>query len=264
MGEYARFQGENIKIGTCEDMYYLRFQDRARVDPEMASLDPASLTVLQALRFRFPWPDEDHVQPGGREYHANGYARAIAVPGYQGAPDGADHCTVQFVAQAGYLVSLPCPESSGYNVAGLAELRVHRNGFAGAVLLVAHKYVDGVGLVPILKCGGCGSMWREEDPAEIEAMAVAFRSEGDRRERAGQHNGTGAADRVWWDAVADRLLVGIAEWAVAHGWDGVDNNFLHSGDDFTGWTPPSHAAADIAQDARAHHWSPQHEEDDDA
>ena len=208
MGEYAKYSGDEIKIGTCEDMYYLRFQDRRKVEPLPHSLDPPEPETVQSLRFRFPWPDEDHILPGGSEYHDNGYHRAVAVPGFESSTPGVEHGKVQFKAQAGYLVSLPCPESPKLT-AQFPDLHIHRNGFSGAVQLVAQKYVHGVGLVPILRCGGCGSMWREEDPAEVERMAVAFRSEGDRRERMGEHNGTGAADRVWWDAVADRLLTGI-------------------------------------------------------
>ena len=29
MGEYAKYAGERVKIGTCEDMYYLR-DDQAK------------------------------------------------------------------------------------------------------------------------------------------------------------------------------------------------------------------------------------------
>jgi len=203
VGEYTR---NGDKMGTCEDMYYLRFQDRGRVTPESGSLDPANPKIVPVLRWRFPWPDEDHIQPCGGEYHDNGYSRAIAVPGYNSTSEDVEHGTVQFSAQAGYLVSLPCPESPTYN-----GPHIHRNGFRGSVLLRAQKYVEGVGLVPVLECGGCARMWRCEDVEDIERMAVAFRSEGDRRERRGAHNGTGEADRVWWDAVADRLLAGIAQ-----------------------------------------------------
>ena len=64
-------------------------------------------------------------------------------------------------------------------------------------------------LVPVCRCGGCGAAWRLEDPHEIEALAVAFRSEGDRRERDGRLNGGGGEHaRKWWDQVADRILAG--------------------------------------------------------
>lgn len=42
MGEYAVriSDGERIKIGTCEDMLYLRFEDRHKVSAENGSVNP--------------------------------------------------------------------------------------------------------------------------------------------------------------------------------------------------------------------------------
>ncbi len=194
MGEYARYKGHDIKIGTCEDMYYLRYDQRHKVRATCGNVNPVADAA--ELRFRFPWPDEDHIEPGAFE----DYHRSICVPGFE-APD-VEHTSVQFVAQAGYNVCLPCPESSAYtalpNHGGLQHesgLRVHRNGFSGSVHLVAQKYRPSLDrLVPILKCGGCGSMWREEDPARIEELAMRLRSEGDRR------------DSSFWHCIADRVL----------------------------------------------------------
>ena len=117
---------------------------------------------------------------------------------------------MQFVAQAGYNVCLPCPESPAYsqpqqygalNLLASPDIRVHRNGFSGSVHLVAQRFIDGIGLVPILRCGGCGSMWREVDSARIEALAVAFRSMADADK--------GDAQAKFYHAIADRILAGI-------------------------------------------------------
>ena len=62
MGEYAKFQGQSIKIGTCENMYYLRADQAAMVQPESGNVDP--IRDRESLRFRFPFPDEDNVLPG--------------------------------------------------------------------------------------------------------------------------------------------------------------------------------------------------------
>jgi hypothetical protein len=206
MGEYAA-QG---KMGTCEDFYYLRFDQRHRVTPDGNSADP--VRYVDKIRFRFPWPDEDHIPPCGEEFSKNGYQRAIAAHGFQSGPD-VEHGSVQFVAHAGYVTSLPCPESGRYTgPSGVGARRltgspddspinVHRNGFPGAVQLVAQKYRPGIGLVPVLRCGGCGEMWRLEDRGEIEALAVAFRFEGDRRAK------DGGAD--FFHAIADRILAGL-------------------------------------------------------
>jgi len=165
MGEYARRKrdGANIKIGTCENMYYLRADQRHLVQGTQGNVDPNSKDAL-SIRFRFPWPDEDRTLPGEFE----NYDRAVTVYGASASQD-VEHYSVQFVARAGYLVSLPCPE--GPNTHGLT---IHRNGFAGAVQLSQQKLLADGRLVPVCRCGGCGTAWRMEDPAEIEALAVRF------------------------------------------------------------------------------------------
>lgn len=188
MGEYAtrRRDGAHVKIGTCEDMYYLRFHQIHDVAKESGSLDPAA--VADRLRFRFPWPDEDRMEAG--EVGEWGYHRAVAVDVAGG--EGADHRTVQFTAP-GYVTSLPCPEGPDAN-----PFTVHRNGFPGASLLVAHRYRPELGrLVPVFKCGGCGSMWRMEDPAEIDAAVVTIRSKADRERDE--------STKRFWHTIADRL-----------------------------------------------------------
>lgn len=203
MGEYASYRNEEIKIGTCENMYYLRYDQRFKVYALLGNVDP--VRDRKELRFRFPWPDEDQIEPGSEAFHDNGYHRGIVVHGFT-APE-IDHFTVQFHAKVGYLISLPCPESAEYieqpNHNGLAlkgvtrteSLRIHRNGFVGAVHLVAQRYIEGLGLAPILRCGGCGSMWREVERLRIEELVVCLRAEGD----------------TFWHQIADRVLAGLEE-----------------------------------------------------
>lgn len=106
MGEYAKWNGQEIKIGTCENMYYLRADQAHRVQRLEGNVDP--VRDAAALRFRFPWPDEDGKDPG--DDHGKGYERAVTLRGLS-VPDGVEHSIVQFVASAGYNVCLPCPES---------------------------------------------------------------------------------------------------------------------------------------------------------
>ena len=58
MGEYAlrKSDRQSIKIGTCDDMYYLRYEDQDKVVPESGS--------DFGTRWRIPFPDEDHILPG--------------------------------------------------------------------------------------------------------------------------------------------------------------------------------------------------------
>lgn len=63
MGEYAKRirDNEEIKIGTCENMYYIRYEDRHKVEAISHSLDPR---VIKNLRWRVPLFSEDGIEPG--------------------------------------------------------------------------------------------------------------------------------------------------------------------------------------------------------
>lgn len=58
MSEYAKRKsdGEEIKIGICEEMMFLRFEDKDKVIPVKGS--------GFGYRWRLPFPDEDNTLPG--------------------------------------------------------------------------------------------------------------------------------------------------------------------------------------------------------
>lgn len=191
MGEHAKFNGEQIKIGTCENMYYLRADQAHLVQPESHSLDP--ILARREIRFRFPFPNEDKIAPGDFKDHDRG----IAVPG-MAAPADVGHTTVQFrhETSAGcYLTSLPCPE--GPQAAG--GPKIHRNGFAGAVRVVQQKWIDGSKLATVCECTGCGARWRVESEADVKALVLAF-----------SNAATGADDSraEFYLTMADRIAAG--------------------------------------------------------
>jgi hypothetical protein len=162
MGEYAKLigTGESVKIGTCEDMLYLRYDQRHRIWPQHGNVDPTNRQQQEVIRFRFPWPDEDGTPPGSFD---DPFRRlAVHVP----APKGVEHGIVQFVAsREGYNVCLPCPEGPD---AASHGLRVNRNGFAGPAFLV-QQAIRGGRLVAICECV-CGR--RYNLPTIIDAESV--------------------------------------------------------------------------------------------
>jgi hypothetical protein len=140
MGEYAirKSDGAHIKIGTCEDMYYLRYEDRDKVRPLPNNVDPVK--YASELRFRLPFPDEDHVKPGDYEDFNRG-------------------------------VRLCCKTSTGYNVPcyhgqklpDLGNARAFWNGKGHSFELTQVRPVDVNGvvkLIPIVHCRHCGKAWR--------------------------------------------------------------------------------------------------------
>ena len=211
MGEYARdiMTGEEVKIGTCENMYYLRFDQRAQVAEVPNSLDPNDPEVVYALRWRFPWPDEDATARPGYDNERHEYDRGQPIPGAK-HPAGVEHGSVQFKAHPGYLVSLPCPE--GPDAAWLRlhkgenplPVAIHRNGVGGAVELCQQKLLRDGRIVPILRCVGCGTRYRLEDAAEIEALVVGIRSQVDAWTA---YDPTDARIR-YWSTIADRIAEG--------------------------------------------------------
>ena len=185
MGEYATYKSQSIKIGTCEDLYYLRYDQRHLVDHERGNVD---VTKPDGLRFRFPFPEEDGTEPGA----FSDYSKSLVVSGAT-APDYADHQQVQFIARAGYNCTMPCPEGSGPH-----PVPTHKNGFPGAVAIVQQR-VMGAQLWTVCQCKGCGTKWRcDEDAAQ--ALAITLRNNADRQ--------TSPRQAQYLHTVADRIHAG--------------------------------------------------------
>lgn len=62
MGEYLRRHKEQVKLGTCESLYYTRYAEFSKnlwkFDND-GSATPQSYLQPNVFRFRFPFPDED-------------------------------------------------------------------------------------------------------------------------------------------------------------------------------------------------------------
>lgn len=87
MGEHAKYDGETIKIGTCENLYGVRAEQRHWLTE--SSIDFEDPEVLREVRFRFPFPDEDEVPPG-HEFWERGFDRGVVLHDCS-APEGVSH-----------------------------------------------------------------------------------------------------------------------------------------------------------------------------
>jgi hypothetical protein len=202
MGEYATYAGERIKIGTCEDMLYLRAD---QVDL-LTSSDIGN--QWDQVRFRFPFPDEDRISPGDFD----DCDRSIPAYGVE-PPAELDHHSIQFKANypdRGILLSLPCPFSDDGQA---SSVRYQFNGFAGAVRIVQQRIWEGR-LVLVAECGACGARYRYPTFEDAEPVVVACRSMADglQREaelRANREGKPYTDGRVaWWHTIADRITAG--------------------------------------------------------
>src|SRR5262245_32043164 len=155
MGEYAIFKktGQRIKIGTCEDMYYLRHDQRHLVAAEGGSVDVNGPEAGE-IRFRFPFPQEDRMEPGTFEPFYG-----LGVWGIE-VPEEIDHHWLQFTRNypnsGGILLSTPCPESKEGKASGL---RFSYNGYSGKVQIVQQRII-GDELWTVCECGSCGAKYR--------------------------------------------------------------------------------------------------------
>jgi hypothetical protein len=209
MGEYAidRATGEEVKIGTCESMYYLRADmvDQVRALP--GNVDPVADRFK--LRFRFPLPGEDGFT----------VAQLMGVPDYQkGHGVGGytvpknEHYTVQFKAEGGYLLSLPCPEGDAVP----EGLHIGRNGYTGGAKIVAQRWQDDDTLTTVVMCGGCKAMWRLCDWAEaLPLVEAVLREAGERHFDMWQDTEGGRVYCGGWNGleIARRVMMGYPEGA---------------------------------------------------
>jgi len=164
MGEYANFNDEQIKIGTCESMYYLRYEDRKKVFPLEGNVNPRTQT---GLFWRLPYPEEDNIQPGRYEI----YNRSERLWKREGKGQF-EHCvdfsdpetaeqpgTIQLTHPSGLLVNVPCyhGEKLPYNT---GDIKVFWNGKSWSLELAFIKNVSENEVLPIVKCRHCDSLWR--------------------------------------------------------------------------------------------------------
>lgn len=77
MGEYAKYKGEKIKIGTCNEMYYLRYDQRHLVTPIPGNVDPVK--QINSIWFRAPRNDEKDIAPGEFEYYGYCGSKPIRI-----------------------------------------------------------------------------------------------------------------------------------------------------------------------------------------
>jgi hypothetical protein len=176
MGEYAirNSDGQEIKIGTCESMYYLRFEDRFKVSGipgrEDGNVKPWIDEEAAQIRFRLPFPDEDNLLPGEYKQHDRGErlwkkvgeGRFETCEGFSDPTTADDPGTVQLTHPCGLLLNVPCyhgeklPESS-------KDIKAHWNGKSWFLELYQLRpvLVDGLlQIFPVVHCRFCRQAWR--------------------------------------------------------------------------------------------------------
>ena len=160
MGEYAkrRTDGEEVKIGTCENMYYLRWEDRHAVEAMHGNVNPA---IELGIRFRLPYPDEDDIRIGQYgaynrglplvRHHENG-SEYLSLPDTERSPGN-----LQLRHDCGLLVNVSCYHGLRLPDVG-QDASAHWNGKAYSLELAFVKTTS-EGVLPIIRCKHCQTMW---------------------------------------------------------------------------------------------------------
>lgn len=179
MGEYAKLNGQSVKIGTCEQMYYLRADQVQLIEPERNSVNPKIKEHAEQIRFRFPFPQEDNEQPGG--FYSLGYDYGMGLYGVE-VPEEVEHHSLQFTrnypSAGGILLSAPCPRSKEGKASGL---KFHYNGYSGAAQIHSQRLVNGQ-LRLVMKCGDCGALWRCDSLEDCKDVLAALEKEAQQRD----------------------------------------------------------------------------------
>lgn len=153
MGEYAMYGKDRIKIGTCERMYYLRYEQRQMVQPLSGNVKPAT---TPGLFFRLPFPDEDDVPPG----HFTPFERGARL--YRQNEDFADDSlepgTMQLHHPSGLLLNVPCDHGSRLPEVGPGMHAVW-NGKSWSLELIALKSLPDGTVRPVVHCRHCRELW---------------------------------------------------------------------------------------------------------
>lgn len=172
MGEFATIDGNRVKIGTCESMYYATFDAYASayLAGRVSQTDvPLKMACSGVVRFRFPFPDEDGAAIGSHDDFDRGYTFPVFGDS-ELAKYGEDHRKITHRIEAqgtlGYwhVLSHPCPAPT----CGQGDV---------VPLQVVQQKACEDALWTVVRCGWCGAMWRLTPEAGAWA-ADAIRSAG--------------------------------------------------------------------------------------
>jgi hypothetical protein len=177
MGEYAirKSDNERVKIGTCEDMYYLRFEQRFDVIPVQGSVDPAR--DAGQLRFRLPFPDEDEIEPGDFQEFERGWRLHRENTEFTDEQTVDDPGLIQLSHQCGLLVNVPCYH--GNKLPEMGEGNALWNGKSWSLELsqLRPALINGVLRVfPVVWCRHCRKAWRYQWRDVLDYIAEPMRS----------------------------------------------------------------------------------------
>ena len=176
MGQYIKFKNQEVKIGTCENCYYITFQQMKANAHKMQDIGDGSpesyLKVNSGYRFRFPFVDELKVEPFTFSEFKRGFL--FQVPKHIGIEIHHEKIFTRIGFQQNNThdkeagISVPCPQSEDFD-----GRRWHNEGVL-FIEFTQQKYVisETTGLKElqtVARCPYCGASSRLSKQ-EVESM----------------------------------------------------------------------------------------------
>jgi len=156
MGEYLTVNNKNVKIGTCENMYYATLKQLKQAEHDGVEDASEYTKPKNGFRYRFPFPDEDIIEMGN---HGD-YDRGFTVPmPYDWINEMVDHKEIcvrtEVDGQMGYAVNhyIICPGSKDWK--RTCSERTSKVPFQ----IVQQKQVNKQ-LWTVGRCGWCKALFR--------------------------------------------------------------------------------------------------------
>lgn len=165
MGEYAKriIDDKYVKIGTCDSMYYCRYEQKDDVDYGYPT---------DNFFWRIPTPEEDYISVGDFDYplfKGHLIPCLLRLNTYRLSSEDisfmiSEYGTLQMKDEtSGLIVSLKCPhgfpvDRCGFKKGGDFVKGMFYNGYQSPIYLYALKNEDKE-LRVVARCASCGAMW---------------------------------------------------------------------------------------------------------
>jgi len=162
--------------------------------------------------YRFPFPNEDGIPPGGFD-ELNGYA----VYGVEVPEDDDGHYSIQFLSNkacvSGMMACLPCPKSAEGKT---FPIKVSFNGFCGGDAQVKYQRIWEGKLATVIACPCCGGDYRLETLDEALPIIDAILKTVPEYRKNGRHENAKIAEEMARRITAgytDPLPAGLRQFA---------------------------------------------------
>ena len=167
MGQYYN----GVKIGTCENMYYMRLAAAIKL-ANVGARDDDGIAFKEMLednttRFRFPWPDEDGRAETNQLHNVMDFDRGYEL--YVPEHIEINHCSTWHQGK-GYNVQLPCIKSEEFKKVAEAGAKLSHGAHSQKIAVKYDAIRDGERAI-LFECVYCGQLQRLDREQWNEVVA---------------------------------------------------------------------------------------------